>query len=226
MPTEVLPRSRTVAAAASLCWPRLRPGSGTGVLADTRHIAMNRHPHVAHSRRFHFSCPRTWLALLVIVPALAGCSSEASGGVSFPGTEAGARQLVSALQKGDATFLPLLRPVAADLDVLFEPGAIDAMRTYVDTMYGEIKPEAVGAKEGQSEVILTVGTSDDFRSKTGTAAEFPGGYQDHGERFKPGIRWYRWQFVKPGETSGMAFDGLVHVNGRWIWIPKPWRAMR
>jgi hypothetical protein len=24
---------------------------------------------------------------------------------------------------------------------------------------------------------------------------------------------------------GMAFDGLVHVNGRWVLMPKPWRAL-
>ena len=31
--------------------------------------------------------------------------------------------------------------------------------------------------------------------------------------------------VLPGESLGMAFDGLVHVNGHWAWFPKPWRAL-
>ena len=30
--------------------------------------------------------------------------------------------------------------------------------------------------------------------------------------------------VKPGETLGMAFDGLAFVNGHWRIFPKPWRA--
>jgi hypothetical protein len=36
----------------------------------------------------------------------------------------------------------------------------------------------------------------------------------------------RWKFVKPGETIGMAYDGLVFVNGHWAWFPKAWHALR
>jgi hypothetical protein len=37
---------------------------------------------------------------------------------------------------------------------------------------------------------------------------------------------YRWKFTKPGETLGMAFDGLYQINGRWVLMPKPWRITR
>jgi hypothetical protein len=172
------------------------------------------------------ACLRPSLGLLCL--ALAACSGgdAKAAGADFPGDDAGARRLVAALQSGTASFLPLLRPTDAELAVLFEADATAAVRAYVDPLYTEIKPAAVGAKEGQSELILTPGTSDDFRAGTGAAAEFPGGYKEHGAKFRPGVRWYRWQFVKPGETSGMAYDGLAHVQGRWVWIPKPWRAMR
>lgn len=163
--------------------------------------------------------------LLCFTAVFAACSAKAAP-TGFAGDDAGARQLVAALQKGDATFLPSLRPTAKDLETLFDPAVRDAVGSYVETMYTEIKPAAVGAKEGQSEVILTAATSDDFRNKTAQAGEFPGGYQEHGDKFLPGARWYRWQFVKPGETSGMAFDGLTYVHDHWIWVPKPWRAMR
>ena len=42
-------------------------------------------------------------------------------------------------------------------------------------------------------------------------------------KLKPGVVLYRWKFVKPGSTIGMAYDGLAHVNGHWVFIPKPWR---
>lgn len=32
--------------------------------------------------------------------------------------------------------------------------------------------------------------------------------------------------LEPGQTLGMAFDGLVHVNGHWRLFPKPWKALR
>ena len=44
-------------------------------------------------------------------------------------------------------------------------------------------------------------------------AEFPGGYKAVLPHLKPGNAIVRFKFVKPGETHGMAFDGLIHVNG-------------
>ena len=50
----------------------------------------------------------------------------------------------------------------------------------------------------------------------------------------PGIRlplldphrvWARWKFVRPGEPSGMAYDGLVWVDDHWAWFPKPYRVL-
>jgi len=42
---------------------------------------------------------------------------------------------------------------------------------------------------------------------------------------KPGIPIVRFKFVEKGETSGLAFDGLVYVDGRWTLLPKPWRSL-
>ena len=39
------------------------------------------------------------------------------------------------------------------------------------------------------------------------------------------MTWWRWKFTKPGEDLGMAYDGLVFVNGHWAWFPKPYRAI-
>ena len=43
---------------------------------------------------------------------------------------------------------------------------------------------------------------------------------------KSGLTVYAFKFVKPGETLGMAFDGLVWVNGHFAIFPKPWRFLR
>jgi len=43
---------------------------------------------------------------------------------------------------------------------------------------------------------------------------------------KPGLRIYAFKFVEPGQSLGMAYDGLVRVNGQWRIMPKPWRALR
>jgi hypothetical protein len=38
-------------------------------------------------------------------------------------------------------------------------------------------------------------------------------------------RLYRFRFVEPGKEQGNAYDALSYVNGHWVLIPKPWRAL-
>ena len=46
------------------------------------------------------------------------------------------------------------------------------------------------------------------------------------DKIEPGHTIYRFKFVQPGKNIGMAFDGLVKVNGRWVIFPKPWRIFQ
>ena len=57
------------------------------------------------------------------------------------------------------------------------------------------------------------------------AIDLPGGWKLVGPFIKPGLTFYRGKFVKPGERLGMSYDGLVHVNGRWVWVPKPYKFL-
>ena len=40
----------------------------------------------------------------------------------------------------------------------------------------------------------------------------------------PGTIWVTWEYLAPGESSGMSFNGLVYLaEGRFVWFPKPWK---
>ena len=82
----------------------------------------------------------------------------------------------------------------------------------------------IGPKDGQTEVAVGKATTEDFQKGTAAAKEFPGGYAKIGDKLQAGVTLFRFKFVKPGETLGMAFDGLAFVNGHWRIFPKPWRA--
>jgi len=56
-------------------------------------------------------------------------------------------------------------------------------------------------------------------------SEFPGGYEQVRGQFVGDFPIVRFKFIEPGETSGMAFDGLIFVNDRWVFMPKPWRGL-
>jgi hypothetical protein len=83
----------------------------------------------------------------------------------------------------------------------------------------------VAPKAGQTEVKVFSATSDEMKAWSGNAAEFAGGWKDVATKLKPGLKIYRFKFVEPGKDLGMAFDGLMYVNGNWRIFPKPWRAL-
>jgi hypothetical protein len=154
-------------------------------------------------------------------------SSTASNAKSYPGTEDGAKALLAEFAKpgaDTATLSKALRPTKADYDAVF----MSDLATKADAVYGPAwdgGQMVIAPKAGQTQVLVSSATSDELKSWTGGAAEFPGGWKGVGAQLKPGVTFYRFKFVEPGQELGMAYDGLAHVNGNWRIFPKPWRVM-
>lgn len=54
---------------------------------------------------------------------------------------------------------------------------------------------------------------------------FPGGYRGIAGLLDPHRVWVRWRLTRPGESAGMAYDGLVWLDDHWAWFPKPYRLL-
>lgn len=145
---------------------------------------------------------------------------------SYPATEEGAKALLAEFVKPGADHAALskdLRPSSADYASVFEPG----LAAKAESGYGPAWDGGqlvIAPKAGQTEVKVFSATSDELKSWSGGASEFPGGYKDVAAQLKPGLKIYRFKFVEPGQDLGMAYDGLVNVNGHWRIFPKPWRV--
>ena len=145
------------------------------------------------------------------------------------GSEAGAKALLSEFLAPGANHAKLsavLAPASGNYAAAFEgDAAAKAAAGYKQAWEGGlivVKPNA-----GQTELLLWKATAEELKAWTGDAKDqFPGGYREIAKHLKPGVTWYRFKFVEPGSTSGMAYDGLVCVNGRWTIFPKPWRVLR
>jgi hypothetical protein len=163
----------------------------------------------------------------MVLAALALTSHVIAAGSAFPGTDAGATSLLGEFVKPGADCAALskqLRPTAADYAAVFEADLAAKM----EPMYGpawDAGQLVIAPKAGQSEVKVFSATSEELKSGAGAALDFPGGWKDAATKLKPGLKIYRFKFVEPGKDLGMAFDGLVYVNGNWRIFPKPWRAM-
>lgn len=84
---------------------------------------------------------------------------------------------------------------------------------------------AIKPKEGQTEIQFGITSTDRLIAGHPDLAEFPGGYKKVLDFMQPGVPIARFKFVKPGEKLGMSYDGLIFVNRRWVFIPKPWRVL-
>jgi hypothetical protein len=146
-----------------------------------------------------------------------------------PGSEAAARALLKEFLDPAADHASLtakLRPTRADYDAVFTSEAAAKLFAACDPAWqqGEM---VVKGKPDQTQLLLWSATTDDLRAWRGNASErFPGGYKDIAAAFKPGQTIHVFKFVAPGQSLGMAFDGLVYVKGGWRLFPKPWRALR
>ena len=123
-----------------------------------------------------------------------------------------------------------LKPTHADYARVFKADSVPWFEEHFATLWRKEEGRvAIAAKEDQTELMLNAATTADLvRWDTGSgqpAAEFPGGWQRIAPHLQPGLTFYRWKFTKPGERQGMAYDGLVWVDGRFVWFPKPWRAL-
>lgn len=169
------------------------------------------------------------LSLLALFLSISIAQAQ-SKTLNFPGTIDGAKQLLEVFMKPGADVKKLsmeLAPTQADFKTYF----VKAVVGKAENVYGpawEKNQIVIGPKPGagQTELIIWSSTTDEIKSWTGVAAkQFPGGYQRIGKDLNPGITVYRFKFVKPGETLGMAYDGLVFMNNHWTIFPKPWRAV-
>lgn len=162
-----------------------------------------------------------------IAVCLTGCGGE-SVSAKFPGTKDGAKALLGEFLKPGADTKKMtmdLRPTKEDYRAFY---ADESMAARAEAFYEKLwlsGDAVVAPKEGQTELKLFSATTEELDQSKGEASEFPTGMSSMASNFKPNLTIYAFKFVKPGESAGMAFEGLTHVNGNWRLFPKPWRFM-
>lgn len=146
----------------------------------------------------------------------------------FPGTTEGAKALIEEFLKADTDRKKLtmeLRPTKEDYKAFYaeESEAVRAEAFY-DKLWSSGQA-VIAPKEGQTEIKLFSATPKQLMDFDGEYAEFPTAMISLSEKLKPDLTIYAFKFVKPDETTGMAYEGLTHINGKWRLFPKPWRYL-
>ena len=148
---------------------------------------------------------------------------------TLSGAEAQAKDLVSGFLKGEteqAELTKKLLPTFEQCKTAFVP---EEMAAKICEPWKEA-PRAPNAhlspSAGQTEVLVASATTEDLRAWNERAQSFHAGYKRLAEHLRPGLTVFRFTFVEPGKTTGLTFDALFFVDGKWFFVPKPWRGLR
>ncbi|MGE3648703.1 MAG: hypothetical protein AB7G10_10230 [Reyranellaceae bacterium] len=167
---------------------------------------------------------RLLLATTLTLPIARTVSAEEG----FPPNERGARavaaQFLAKSGVDQAAAMRRLRPTQADYRAVYkEPVASDLEAA--NNRHWE-KGDTLRVSAARSEILMIVVPTDDLIDGKPVLSQFPGGYRRVLPYLKRGIPIARFKYVEPGKTLGLAVDGLVHVNGRWVFMPKPWTVVK
>lgn len=116
-----------------------------------------------------------------------------------------------------------LRPQTQDYERIFVPACIERVRAHYETLW--MMPTPPSPKAGQTQLKVSLAESSEFAAQTPRARAFPGAYAQIAAQLLPGVFWLAWRFTEPHQTLGTAYDGLVALDDRFVWLPKPWRVL-
>ncbi|MBD3663129.1 hypothetical protein [Sulfitobacter aestuariivivens] len=165
-------------------------------------------------------------SLLDLVSASTSTAKAPAPADVTPGSEADARRLLTEFLDPNADHRALTQailPTEAEISKVYSEPLASAMWA---SYSGQLGPDvAFAPKTGQTDLIVVYTTTRELFDRKPVLGKFPGGYKKVLQYFKLDVPIVRFKFVKPGETSGFAFDGLIYLDGRWVIMPKPWRAI-
>ena len=163
-----------------------------------------------------------------MVVGMVGLASLAQAKSAAGGSQEAAQALLAQFVKPGANAAELskkLAPTKADYAAVFTGDAAAKAEAAYSPVW-ERGQLVIQGKPDQTEVKLFRATTDELKAGTGNASAFPGGYKTAAPLMKSGLVVYAFKFVKPGDSLGMAYDGLIWVNNHFVIFPKPWRFLK
>ncbi|MDX2245444.1 MAG: hypothetical protein SF052_01605 [Bacteroidia bacterium] len=147
----------------------------------------------------------------------------------FPGTPQGAYDLLNyILQIPDTERKQItreLKPTLADCETIFEGNLGKKVYRYQQKLDRQADIVIRPLLQSQTDLLLWHATTSELLEYSGEAQYFPGGYKELAQFMDSRFTFYRFKFIQPGRYLGSAYDILIHVNGRWRVIHRPWTVL-
>ena len=155
--------------------------------------------------------------------ALAATDRAAELAIALGAICGNATPLLATLPEAEPDEILGLRPTEPDYDALFSPDLAGRLFEHYEPLWNQ--PPRVSPGPARRELRVHACPASLLGSENSFSRPFPGGYRAVAPLLRPDSVWLCWKYCAPGSQSGLAFDGLVHVNGDWVWFPKVYDAM-
>lgn len=170
---------------------------------------------------------RSWASLLLLMIALSPVIGQENSEPVFPDGREGVEKMILYLLDANSRerkeFTKQLLPTLEDCETIFEGKMGKKVYRYQKRLKRRANIVIRPLLKDQTEYLLFQASSEELSDyDKDEARNFPGGYHELADYLRPGIMFYRFKFVQPNRKLGSAYDVLVHVNGNWRLIHRPW----
>lgn len=117
-----------------------------------------------------------------------------------------------------------LAPRPGDAARVFVP----AVAAAVEARYAELwagKPPRIDPRPEQTALTVHACPAGMLAGENLLSRPFPGGYRALAPYLVPEQVWVCWRYTAPEASDGLSFNGLVLIDGRPVWFPKPYRVV-
>lgn len=120
--------------------------------------------------------------------------------------------------------LEAMRPRADDYGRVFDAGLVDRVRAAYEEMW-QTPPELEQLVSGEITLRVDAAPAGMLGDENELSRRFPGGYRALAPYLVPDRIWFVWRYLRPGADAGMRYDGVVLLDDRWVWFPKPYTVV-
>lgn len=117
--------------------------------------------------------------------------------------------------------LESMRPRMDDCARVFGADIAERVRGAYEVVW-QTPPEIQPLAYGQMTLKVHAATAGLLRDENELSRRFPGGYRALAPYLHADRVWFVWRYIRDGHDAGVRYDGVVMIDDRWVWFPKPY----
>jgi hypothetical protein len=117
-----------------------------------------------------------------------------------------------------------MRPRVDDFARVFRADITDAVRAAYQSLWRD-PPRMRPLESGELTLRVDAAPAGALLEENELSRHFPGGYRALAPYLLPDRIWFVWRYLQSGAEAGMRYDGVVMIDDRWVWFPKPYRVV-